>query len=99
MCGRAELYINDHISYHEALLHISRCSIELSGLSPMDDPGREELSSSSPILLLRESLETEGGKLRKCCMVVSLPSVLEGSSPVAVGKVQSDQSLVVECTL
>ena len=49
-------------------------------------------------------------------MVVSLPSVLEGSSemqselqrtgvtqvqlpPVAIGKVQSDQSLVVECTL
>ena len=72
--------------------------------------------SSSPTMLSRWSLETEDGKLRKCCMRVSLPSVLEGLSeiwsasqpagvtqlqlpPVATGKVQSDQSLVVEWAL
>ena len=72
--------------------------------------------SSSPTMLLRWSLETEDGKLRKCGVGVSSPSVLEALSEiwsasqpagaiqlqlplVATGKVQSDQSLVVECTL
>ena len=72
--------------------------------------------SSSQTLLLKWSLETEDGKLSKCCMGVSLPPVLEALSgiwsesqpagvtqlqlpPVPTGKVQSDQSLVVECTL
>jgi hypothetical protein len=67
-------------------------------------------------MLLRWSLETEDGKLSKCCMGVSLPSVLEALSeiwsasqpagvtqpqlpPAPTGKVQSDQSLVVECAL
>ena len=131
MCGGTEIVIKDHI-YHEVLLHISqhptkvcpgdpgRANERLRSASTNDLYKKSALHglelSSSLAMPLRWSLETEDGKLSKCCIGVSLPSVLEALSeiwsvsqpagvsqlqlpPVPTGKVQSDQSLVVECTL